>query len=277
MTRIGWLIDTTAPRLGEAADGRASLAEAARAAGHAVIEGPLAEIADRPQAILAGLPVVVRAPVQTLRRLRFSAIADSPGGLVLMTYGSSPNFSYPGTAAHYGRHMLNDDFVVLPFGEIERRGLEGGPGFFLRPNTDAKAFSGLPIPAVDWDHELSSLRQLHNPDPADLIVRASLKGLPAEYRFVIADGVVVTGSCYMVDGVAAPSRGVDGDCLKLARTIAQEPWQPCTIYICDIALTRQGPRLLELNAFSCSGLYACDTEAIIQAVAQAVWKELTGE
>jgi hypothetical protein len=45
------------------------------------------------------------------------------------------------------------------------------------------------------------------------------------------------------------------------------------VYVCDVAWTdeRQRARLIELNSFSSSGLYACDTRKIVSAVSAAAW------
>jgi hypothetical protein len=67
----------------------------------------------------------------------------------------------------------------------------------------------------------------------------------------------------------------------MAQEVAQREWQPDRVYTCDIALTeingKQEARVLEFNAFSCSGLYACDTELIANAVSYAAWNEYSGD
>ena len=43
-------------------------------------------------------------------------------------------------------------------------------------------------------------------------------------------------------------------------------WAPDPIFVVDVCATDDGPRLLELNSFSCSDLYGCDFEPIVDAV-----------
>jgi hypothetical protein len=66
------------------------------------------------------------------------------------------------------------------------------------------------------------------------------------------------------------------ECDRLAEQVAEHKWQADRVYVCDIAQTDEGPKIIELNAFSSSGLYACDTRAIVKGVSEAAWKEYLG-
>jgi len=98
----------------------------------------------------------------------------------------------------------------------------------------------------------------------------------------MADKVVVAGSEYRWDDVLV-RRGTHPDCDALAWHIAKADWQLDTVYVVDICLTpdvwtkKDVPRIVEFNAFSSSGLYACDTYAIVTAVSAAAEKEHRGE
>jgi hypothetical protein len=75
----------------------------------------------------------------------------------------------------------------------------------------------------------------------------------------------------------------------MAKKIAEADWQADTCYVCDVALidnftnadwggppTGQIAKVVELNAFSSSGLYACDTYKIVEAVSAAAEREHKG-
>ena len=50
------------------------------------------------------------------------------------------------------------------------------------------------------------------------------------------------------------------------------------MYVCDVALLPDDTaKVIELNAFSSSGLYACDTYKIVEAVSRAAMREYLGE
>ena len=63
----------------------------------------------------------------------------------------------------------------------------------------------------------------------------------------------------------------------LVNKIATAEWQADRVYVCDIALLDNDvAKVIELNAFSSSGLYACDTLKIVEAVSEEALKENEG-
>jgi hypothetical protein len=56
-------------------------------------------------------------------------------------------------------------------------------------------------------------------------------------------------------------------------------WRPDPLFMLDVGETDGGLHLLELNSFSCSGLYRCDPApvvAVASELAGKAWQELTG-
>jgi len=186
--------------------------------------------------------------------------------------------SYSAWSPWLGDLMLNDDFVILPYGEFKRRGVDAwGGAAFVRPDAVTKSFTGLVIKKDDFAHELNSLERLSHVQPEEMVVVARPKSILGEFRFVIADGDVVTGSAYSWERKLDVRSDVHPGCEELAAEVAGRPWQADRVYTCDVALSDEGPRLLELNAFSCSGLYACDTSLVAKAVSEAALREWAGE
>lgn len=198
------------------------------------------------------------------------------------SYHRVKNLSYSTYSAYIGDLMMNDDFILLPYAEAKRRLLRDRPdGVFIRPDSVTKSFAGFFIKQKDLDSEFNSLDQISKPDPDMLTVIASPKDIKAEFRFVIVDREVVTGSEYRWDGRLDIRIDVDESCLELAKEVANREWQPDIAYTCDVALVdfegKTEARVIELNAFSCSGLYACDTRKIVQAIEKAATMEYTGD
>lgn len=192
------------------------------------------------------------------------------------------NLSYAAYSPFLGDILLNDDFVIVPYAEFRRRGVKAwGDAVFIRPNAVTKLFTGFVITERDFSHETNSLERLSNVFPEDLIVVAKPKPILGEFRFIISEGKVVTGSAYSWDNTLDVRSDVHPACLELAEEVGRREWQADRVYTCDIALTeingKQEARVLEINAFSCSGLYACDTELIACAVSQAAWNEYSGD
>lgn len=190
--------------------------------------------------------------------------------------------SYSAYSPHIGDLMLNDDFVILPYGEFRRRGVgPWGGAAFIRPDAVTKSFTGFVITEKDFGHETNSLERIGHLQPEDLLAVARPKPILGEFRFVIADRKVVTGSAYSWDRKLDVRSDIDPACLQMAQEVSRREWQSDSVYTCDVALTEIGgrpvPRVLELNAFSCSGLYACDTRKIAEAVSSAAAREWAGD
>jgi len=260
--------------------GRPNLAEALRRRGHEVFVASYDPSAPEPP----GLPqwkgecVVTYGSHQFVKKVtRARAGIWQPGA-----YHRVERLSYSAYSPYIGDLMLNGDFVILPYGEFRRRGLAPwGKAAFLRPDAVTKSFTGFVIHENDFEHEANALERLSHLQPEDLVAVASPKAILGEFRFVVADRQVVTGSAYSWDSKLDVRSDVDPACHALAEEVARREWQADAVYTCDVALTdengRPVPRILELNAFSCSGLYACDTERIAEAVSAAAMREWSGE
>lgn len=101
---------------------------------------------------------------------------------------------------------------------------------------------------------------------------------------------MIAGSEYRWDNILDVRRDTHPICDALAKKIAEADWQADSVYVCDVALIDDfiaadwgGPpagltaKVVELNAFSSSGLYACDTYKIVEAVSKVAHCEWQGE
>jgi hypothetical protein len=225
------------------------------------LTGDLPAMADR--------PVMAYGSYAFVRHVLSSAAptVPRPG-----SYMRIDNLSFHRFSAHLGDLLLNDDFHILPFGELKRR---PGPtaDVFVRPDRVTKSFTGFRVQADRYGYEMSCLDRLCGVGPEELIVVASAKPIELECRYVVAEGNVVAKSTYgWADGFR-PSAETDRRCDEIAREVARRDWQPDTVYTCDVALSGDRGRVVELNSFSCSGLYACDTVAVAEAVSVCVTDE----
>jgi hypothetical protein len=173
--------------------------------------------------------------------------------------------------------MLNSDFYVIPYAEFVRRKIPQGQAVFIKPDSGMKEFTGKVITWDKFDDEISSMNQIERVDPETLCVIAQPKPIAAEFRYVIADGSVITGSEYRWDNILDVRRDTLPICDELAAHVADMEWQADRVYVCDIALSNGVAKIVELNAFSSSGLYACDTHKIVAAVSTAALKECYGD
>jgi hypothetical protein len=157
--------------------------------------------------------------------------------------------------------LLNRSAILLPFGALMSRRAQlaqlYGSRIFLRPDSAMKPFNGMAMDLTDLEQEVSSFRQLHNPDDDTLVVVDRARAIaPTEYRFWLVEGEVAAVAPYSLDpDVAHPP--CPPEVLELAGRIGQRltPWE--TTFVADLVLDEEGvPRLVELNGFSTSGWYA---------------------
>lgn len=180
-------------------------------------------------------------------------------------------------ASHFGEHMLNNDFYVIPYSEFVRRGLQPNQSVFIKPDSGMKEFTGKVISFDNFTDEINSMNQIEIVNPETLCVVAQAKPIESEFRYIIVDRKVITGSEYRWNNILDVRSDTSPLCDALASYVAKKEWQADRVYVCDIALSDNVPKIVELNAFSSSGLYACDTHAIVEAVSSAALNEFYGD
>lgn len=193
------------------------------------------------------------------------------------TYFNKNVKSFSLFASHFGDLMLNSDFYLIPYAEFVRRRLKQNQSVFIKPDSGMKEFAGKTIHYDNFDSEINSMNQIEIVNPESLCVVAEVKQIDAEFRYIIVNNEVVTGSEYRWDNILDVRRDTLPICDELANYVAKMDWQADTVYVCDIALSKKEAKIIELNAFSSSGLYACDTYKIVNAVTNAALKEYNGD
>ncbi len=95
----------------------------------------------------------------------------------------------------------------------------------------------------------------------------------AEYRFFVIDGKVVTGCQYHQNSKLFIDCLIPDGVREYAKLVASK-WQPESAYVLDIAKQGKGQLgVMEINSFSCSGLYKCDQRLIIENIIELFNKE----
>ena len=177
-----------------------------------------------------------------------------------------PNFECSAYYAHFGQYLLNrDSYFMLPLSELKRRKEEIFDRFdlprgstpirqiFVRPSCGFKTFSGQLLDLRHFDTDFSWFEEFATPE--SLVVVAFPKNILREWRFVIARKQVIAGSRYKPLQEPLGDSEADVRAKDLAQQIAQEEWAPDPMFVIDICEADTGFHLLEINSFSCSGLY----------------------
>lgn len=296
--QVHWVVDTLLDERAEPT-GLPTLSESVRAVGHVLHEvryrqlrrsfEPEIDIDDPATVVFHG----THEGYRELRRRNKNRIADTNASISAepilrpLGYCRYENLSYAGFASHIGSRLLNSDFVMIPVGEIQRRCAANPVAFldqfggsaFIRPNAVTKSFAARVLTLANVDIEMRTLAEIEVVAPDTLAVVTRQRDIEFEFRFVIANGVVVAQSQYQRNGEPDIRPDVAPEARILAATIARQNWQADTVYVCDIGILRGGslPYVIELNSFSCAGLYACDTRAIVDAVSAAAIREFQGD
>lgn len=189
---------------------------------------------------------------------------------------------------HYGMYLFNDPYIFVTRGELLRRFEwlnnkafgERKLDLFFRPNSGLKPFIAC-VQCVSskgafidsWWPWVEQFMEL-----SDIIVVSTAKNILKECRFICAEHEIVTGCQYRKGEKSQYDPGYPDGAKALADIIAKETYQPDPMFIIDIC---QGADekwyLLEINSFSCGGLYACDMEPIVKKASEIAlkqWKDI---
>jgi hypothetical protein len=168
----------------------------------------------------------------------------------------------------FGRHLLNHEYAILALeealsevGEIFAQFGRGGQ-VFLRPCGVHKTFTGQCADREAFVLALESARYARGS-----VLVASPQEISQEWRVVIARGRLVAASLYKSEGRHTESPGCPQEVRAYVnRLLAEVPYRPDPIYMMDLCASGNDLFLLELNSFSCSGLYQCDAAAVVREV-----------
>lgn len=196
-----------------------------------------------------------------------------------IAYCNFENLKYSTYSAYIGKHLINEDFQILPFGEFIRRNIQND--VFIRPDKGNKSFTGLTIKKENFEHEINCLKKIQKIEPETLIIITKPKQIIKEFRFIIANREVLTGSEYSWEENFIYTNEIDENCLNIAKEIAKNKWQPDIVYTCDVGIYIENNikkyGVVELNSFSCAGLYNANTDIIVNKISEIALKDHNNE
>lgn len=229
------------------------------------------EIVKGPPPVPPGDCVIVYGTYPTVRHAMLHR-GWMPGG-----WCSADNLDCTAYYPHFEDFLLNRRREILPGVEGIRQKArlfaEYGRGghVFARPTSLHKLFVGRLIAEADWETALAPTRY----DPETLVAVAERQEIGREWRLVVAGDEVIAGSQYADGGVKSVEAGYPREVGAFAaELLAAVRWRPDDLFMLDVCETDQGFRLVELNSFSCSWLYACDFARVVEAasgLAGAAW------
>lgn len=184
------------------------------------------------------------------------------------------------------KYLLNANFIMLPYGSFKDRKEQVYDLFhtnklFIRPDSGLKTFAGTTIHYDDFDYELNTLEKLTGVLDNTLILISNIQPIKKEYRILVGDGDIIASSMYKHNDKVVMKEGAPEGAKELAKIIANQEHQPDKAYTVDIAELENGEfKVIELNSFSCAGLYACNLYDVVKGISKIAendYKDFIGE
>jgi hypothetical protein len=170
--------------------------------------------------------------------------------------------------ANCGDTLLNAEGANITWAELRK--LTVRETVFVRPTFDQKSFAGAlvgPTTAQEWFKMVEERNGRLN--EASQVWVSSPKPILAEYRFIVLDHELVTGSRYRADDRLAVSPEIPASVYAAAQRLAGG-WLPARFVTMDVAVVSESDfRIVEFNSIHSSGLYHADILKVIEAAERA--------
>ncbi len=180
----------------------------------------------------------------------------------------------------YHKYLINHDHIFLPTGVLKGMAhkiydmLSVNNTIFIRPDSGYKEFSGQIVSKYNFDAFVDSEVFGYGDMPDNgFVVISSPKEITNEWRFFVGRDAVISGCTCKKDNVIHFSETVDDQAAALAHEISQMDWTPDEMFVIDICKSGDEYRLMEINSFSCSGIYKCDAEKIVEYASKMAIRE----
>lgn len=166
----------------------------------------------------------------------------------------------------WGNHLLQEQYGFYPFAEVLRMkdflySIFGKNNkMFIRPDENDKSFTGAVVEKDYWI-AWEKRSKTYEPEPDTLCVVSRPEFIHNEFRLIVANGKVITGSKYSEGGFLV-EEGYPKESVELVESCK---WHPHDLYVADVAFTGAEYKLLEIGPVNGAGLYKCEVLPILKA------------
>ena len=177
---------------------------------------------------------------------------------ILMT----PNHDYEVYKNYYKEHLLNYDSKVIKIKEDFEWDIDQ---YFIRPTQDTKSFTGKVFEKNEWkDYRKYLLTNGHETTlTEDTHIQVAIpKLLYKEIRFFIVGGKISTCSQYRLGYNIILNSIVDRDAYDFVNNMIKI-YQLAEAFVMDVALTKDGWKIIELGCISCAGFFKSDVQKLL--------------
>jgi len=174
-----------------------------------------------------------------------------PGSLI------NPQHDFNIYKTHYKENLFNYNSKIIRIGDD----YDYPEGFFARPTTDGKAFTGKVFNREDF-LELKNRNQI---DPETLIQISGIKKIYKEIRFWIIDGKIITASLYKLGHRVVYEEYFDLDGFDFCNKMIQI-FQLADAFVMDLCIGEDGWKIMELGCINSAGFYRADMQKLVMAL-----------
>lgn len=184
------------------------------------------------------------------------------------------NFEFSKWMSGWGKHnLLNGDAIEASVKDIIPQIAAGRHKVFARPSEDTKSFSGQLFEAdnlIHWLGKVAVSEDRFGLNGDTNVIVSPAKQILAEYRLFVVDGHIASGSLYKVRDLVTTSAVLDDEAIDYAYAML-DIWQPDRAFVLDIALTVDGPKIIEVNNINSSGFYQSNISNIVSAIDKMIF------
>ena len=175
------------------------------------------------------------------------------------------NHDYMVYKDYYKDNLLNYDSKIIKFGDTDFFSKEL---FFARPTLDTKVFTGKVFDMGEWmDTRDKALTNGHTTllnEDTDIQI-STVKKIYKEIRFWIVKGKVITASQYKIGSRVYSDSNVDDDAYKFCQKMV-DIFQLNESFVMDLALTKDGYKIIECGCINSAGFYKADMQKLIMSL-----------
>lgn len=136
---------------------------------------------------------------------------------------------------------------------------------FIRPDSPMKEFSGRIVTTNNLSLNSFDYGMYFDTDTINIVI-SPIAHINYEWRYIIADKKVITGSQYSIDRMGI-CRAVMYDAVwEFANMVGEKLDISDPVYVLDICESNGVLRIVEINPFSGSDLYNCDTQIVVSEI-----------
>jgi hypothetical protein len=188
----------------------------------------------------------------------------------LEMYKASKGDLSPYKYSVYSKYIPEDKLMNPVYELVQAKDLHLRADAFVKSDSGSKLFCGEVVHKGKEQERIEYYKRDRLVDTDVLLVCYSVKDIVREYRCVLCKGEVIDMCCYVSTFVSDRMPDVSYSVYDLAEEVGEsKSLRDCLgeYFVLDIGQTRDGEvRVLEINCFHTSGLYAMQYRDIFRAV-----------